>query len=128
MDAYNVTAGPANYGEKAAAKSGMFVRLGTWRRWKRPAASVARSPRGGTVENFVLECVDAVRHLGHANRADRIRKRRLLRGQNFDLPQLRNDLFRLVLLRHLQSSSMAKPYFESDHFIEGGSHSRPFPS
>src|SRR5439155_13943441 len=29
--------------------------------------------------------------------------------------------FRLVSLpRHLQSSSMAKPYFESDHFIGGG--------
>src|SRR5262249_35339135 len=36
-----------------------------------------------------------------------------LRDQNIDLPQLRNDLFRLVL--PLQSSLMSKTYLKSDH-------------
>jgi len=45
-------------------------------------------------------CELVVRHLRHPDRADRIRYGRSLGSQNNNLPQLQNDLFRLVLLRH----------------------------
>src|SRR5215813_5996901 len=39
-----------------------------------------------------------IRHLAHPNLADGVRHGLPLRDQNVDLPQLRNDLFRLVSL------------------------------
>jgi hypothetical protein len=62
-----------------------------------------------------------VGQLRHADLADRISHRRTLRRQDVHLPQLRDDLFRLVSLAYIQSSSEENPYFESDHFNGGGS-------
>src|SRR5262249_53310816 len=39
-----------------------------------------------------------IRHLAHPDLADRVHHVLALRDQNIDLPQLRNDLFRLVSL------------------------------
>ena len=43
-----------------------------------------------------------------------------LRGQHFNLPQLRDNLFCLVsLLGIFSPPSGSKPYFREDHFQEG---------
>src|SRR5580704_668178 len=50
-----------------------------------------------------------IRHLADTDRADRIGGALPLRGQNINLPQLRDDLFRLVNLpRHLGPPSSKK--------------------
>src|SRR5262249_3633453 len=61
-----------------------------------------------------------IRHLTHPDLADCIHHVLALRDQNIDLPQLRDDLFRLVS----QSSWMSKTYLKSDHFNGGGSVSK----
>src|SRR5262245_14062913 len=55
----------------------------------------------------VLVAPPVIRHLRHADRQDRIYQQRPLRDQNINLPQLRNDLFRLGFFA-MQSSSLAK--------------------
>src|SRR5947209_2902623 len=58
-----------------------------------------------------------IRHLGHPDLTDRIGNALALRDQNIDLPQLRNDLFRLVPLpRHCSPPSCQKTCLRSDHF------------
>src|SRR5207244_11427529 len=52
-----------------------------------------------------------IRHLAHPDRTDRLGHALALRGQNINLPQLGDDLFRLVTLPSsaLRSSFRAKP-------------------
>lgn len=65
----------------------------------------------------------AICHLGHANRADRIRDGFALRDQDIDLPQFRDDLFEFVMLsRHGSIPSRChKTYLKLDQFGGGGS-------
>src|SRR5690606_11396123 len=62
-----------------------------------------------------------IRKLRHADRANRLANRFSLRQQNIDLAQLRDDLFRLMLLlghsNVLSNGSIA--YFREDHFSGG---------
>src|SRR5213080_3466206 len=55
-----------------------------------------------------------IRHLGHANLADRVSDILTLRDQNINLSHLRDDLFRLVSLpRHCSPPSCQKTYLRS---------------
>jgi hypothetical protein len=61
-------------------------------------------------------------HLGHANRANRVRDRLALRDQYIDLSQLRDDLFRLVAFsRHFGPPVCQKTYLGVDQFKGGES-------
>src|SRR4029453_10732442 len=64
-----------------------------------------------------------LRHLGHADRADRVGHALALRGQNLNLPQLRDNLFRLVSLPShlLRPPCCHKAYLRADHSDGGGS-------
>ena len=64
-----------------------------------------------------------VGHLAHADRADRVGNALPLGGENINLPQLRNNLFRLVSLPlHLVHPPCChQAYLGSDHFDGGGS-------
>ena len=54
-----------------------------------------------TLQAAELLAPAVIRHLAHPDRADRFRYALTLRGQNINLPQLGDDLFRLVTLpRH----------------------------
>src|SRR5262249_9135621 len=61
-----------------------------------------------------------IRHLAHADLADCVHPVLALRDQNIDLPQLRDDLFRLRFLT-IALLLDAKTYLKSDHFNGGGS-------
>src|SRR5262249_42160422 len=62
-----------------------------------------------------------IRHLAHPDLADCVHHVLTLRDQNIDLPQLRDDLFRLVSLPCHCSPPGSKTYLKSDHFNGGGS-------
>src|SRR5262249_7960825 len=68
-----------------------------------------------------------IRHLAHPDLADCVHHVLTLRDQNIDLPQLRDDLFRLVSLPCHCSPPGSKTYLKSDHFNGGGSRSVPGP-
>jgi hypothetical protein len=63
-----------------------------------------------------------VRNLAHADLADCIGNAPVLRDQDINLSQLRDNLLSLVPLpRHLGPPSCQKTHLKSDHFNEGGS-------
>src|SRR5271155_661736 len=63
-----------------------------------------------------------IRDLGNADRPHRVRDRLTLRNQHIDLPQLRDDLFRLVTFpRHWSPPACLNTYLRVDPFSGGGS-------